>query len=100
MDKLRTYDATKITFVGEFAEHGGGGPSHGISEIDGIAEVDDKGQTIDDDEYPLADQCVGGILLSMPGEEHHRDIGDIGDKDGRGVEYQTASQHLHEVGIS
>ena len=97
MQGLCQEDGAKIALVGELPKYGGGSPSHGILEIDGVAEVDGKGYAIDDDEYPLAYQLVGVVLLRMPGEEHHHDIWNIGNENGRSVEHQSASQHFNEM---
>ena len=41
-----------------------------------------EGQTVDDDEDPLADLLVGVVLFSVPRQEHQDDVGNVGHEDG------------------
>ena len=45
---------TEVVLMGELAEDGGRRAPHRETEIDGIAEIDRKGQGVDDDKHPSA----------------------------------------------
>ena len=45
---------TEVVLMGELAEDGGRRAPHRETEIDGIAEIDGKGQCVDDDKHPSA----------------------------------------------
>ena len=95
--RLLPDDTPQIVLVAEFMEDGASRPSHGILEIHRITEVDDKGEDIHHDEHPLADRLIGRILLTAHGEEHHDHPEGVRIEDGRSVEDDTATQHLHQV---
>ena len=95
--RLLSDDTPQVVLVAEFMEDGACRPSHGILEIHRITEVDDEGEDIHHDEYPFADRLISGILLTAHGEEHHDYPKSVRIKDGRSVEDDTATQHLHQV---
>ena len=52
--KLLPDNARQISFIGKLLKDGRRGTAHGILEIDGVCEVDGKGNTVDEDKDPLA----------------------------------------------
>ena len=81
VEGLGEEDAEQVALVGKFLEHRGRRAPHGVSEVDGIDEIESQSQTVDDDEYPAADLVVG-IGLLMKRQQHQDDVGDIRDEDG------------------
>ena len=92
-------DGNQISLVGELAEDGGRGATHRITEIDGIAEVDEQCQAVDHNKQPAACLLIDDRLLAVPGQEHEHDVKAVGDEDGRGVEHQSAQKQFQHVGI-
>ena len=90
-------DAAKVPFARELIEDRRGGAPHGVSEIDGVGQIDGKRQSVYNHKYPLADAVISGCLLEMQGEQHQHHIERIGIKDGRGVEHQAPAPHVEGV---
>ena len=94
-----TEDAAEVVFIAELMEYGDGGAAHGVLEVDGIAEVDDQGEGVDNDKHPAAQRVVGGVLLTTDGEEHHHHPENVGIEDGGGVEDDAATQQFEKMGM-
>ena len=95
---LSEEDVSQVLFVRELVEHRSRGAPHGEAEIDGIAEVDSQCQAVDNQEDGTAQLLIGGCFLVMQWKQHQHDIRDVGYQDGTGVEDQTTSQHLQDMG--
>ena len=57
---------TKVVLIGKFIEYRRGSSSHGKAEIDGIAKVDGKCQSVDDDENPTTNLMIDFRFLTVP----------------------------------
>ena len=53
-DRFSQEYRTEVVLMGELAEDGSRRAPHRETEIDGIAEIDRKGQCVDDDKHPSA----------------------------------------------
>ncbi len=82
MQQLGTNNACQVALVGELAEHGSRGASHGILEIDRISQIDGQGDAVHQQEESLAKTMIGRPLLPMQREEHQHDIQHIGIENG------------------
>ena len=67
-------------------------------EIDGVCEVDGKGNTVDDDKDPLAYLVIDIVLFQMQREEHHNDIEHIRIDNGRGIKQQASPEDIKGIG--
>ncbi len=71
-------DATEVVVVLKLGEERHGGASAGELEVDGVAEVDDDRQGVDDDKNPLGDTLVGAVQSEAEGNEHEEEVEDVG----------------------
>ena len=90
-------DAGKVVLIAKLLEHAGRRAALGVGEIDGIAQVENQRQAVDNHKHPLTDLVVGLGLLQMQGEEHHHNIEHIGIDDGRSVEHDAAVVQVEEM---
>ena len=79
MDELGSYDAAKITLVGEFAEHRCRGAPHRVLEIDGVGKIHSQTDTVNNKVEPFTEL----LIATLPeGKQHQQDIKCIGIDDG------------------
>ena len=95
-EEFREEDASEVSFCGEFLEDACRRPAEGIGEIDGVAEVDDECDAVDDDEESFAEAVIGGRLLAIPGEQHEYEPQHVGIEDGGAVEHISSLCHGQE----
>ena len=93
VDEFCREDAAEVSLVVKLLKHTGGSSSRGVGEIDGAAEVDDKGECVYYYEEPLTDFVVDRSLFNEQGKEHHQDIEHVGIDNGCAVEHQSSSEH-------
>ena len=90
LDELVAHDAAQLLIAAELAEEGNGGAAGGVLEIDAVAEVHGKSETVDHDEEPLAEALPEGTLLLRDGQQNQQHVEGIGIGDGRSVEIETS----------
>ena len=93
VDKFRREDAAEVSLVVKLLKHTGGSSSRGVGEVNGVAEIDDKGECVYYYEEPLTDFVVDRSLFDEQGKEHHQDIEHVGIDNGCAVEHQSSSEH-------
>ena len=71
VESLLEEDTSKVGLIGELLKDRCRGATHRVAEIDGIAEVDGKGQHVDNDKQAAAEAMIHFGLLKMEREKDH-----------------------------